>query len=77
MTLAELRPVNPDNAHRGRRSGSDTRTHRWPVAPFLRQQACGPAFSQRKPVYVVEHDRGPRDAPLVPKDRVHVLRHQR
>ena len=77
VTLAELRPVNPDNAHRCRRSGSDTRTHRWPVAPFWRQQACGPAFSQRKPVYVVEHDRGPRDAPLVPKDRVHVLRHQR
>lgn len=77
VTLVELRPrsANQEKAHRGRRSGSDTRTHRWPVAPFWRQQACGPGWSQRKPVYVVEHERGPRDAPLVPKDRVHVLRH--
>lgn len=77
VTLVELRPraATQEKAGRGSRSGTDARTHRWPVAPFWRQQACGPGWSQRKPVYVVEHERGPRDAPLVPKDRVHVLRH--
>ncbi|WP_081479164.1 hypothetical protein [Mycolicibacterium vinylchloridicum] len=76
VTLVELRPrtASGDKASRGSRSRTDARTHRWPVAPFWRQQACGPGRSQRKPVYVVEHERGPRDAPLLPKDRVHVLR---
>ncbi len=79
VTLVELRPPaqRPETrlaeavVHALMRERTDGQSRR-----FWRQQACGPGWSQRKPVYVVEHERGgPRDAPpLLPKDRVHVLR---
>jgi hypothetical protein len=46
---------------------------RWSVEPHWRQQACGPRWSQRKPVYITEYTKGPRDAP-VKTDKVSVWR---
>jgi len=46
---------------------------RWTVEPHWRQQACGPQWSQRKPVYITEYTKGPPDAP-VKTDKVHVWR---
>lgn len=37
---------------------------RWIVSGHWRQQACGPKWTQRKPVYIQPHFKGPEDKPL-------------
>ncbi|QNJ89911.1 hypothetical protein HZU40_00115 (plasmid) [Mycolicibacterium fluoranthenivorans] len=75
VTIVELRQKpaarerEPDPAAAGR-----TYTHRWPVEGYWRQQPYGPNNSQRKPKYITDHVKGPEGAPLIRKDRVHVLR---
>jgi hypothetical protein len=75
VTIVELRarPTardrEPDPAATER-----TYTHRWPVEGHWRQQPCGPNNSQRKPKYITDYVKGPAGAPLINKDRVHVLR---
>lgn len=66
---AAARKREPDPAAPGR-----TYTHRWPVEGYWRQQPYGPNNSQRKPKYITDHVKGPEGAPLIRKDRVHVLR---
>lgn len=41
---------------------------------FWRQQACGPRWSQRRPVWIEPYMAGPEDGPLVVKDVVKVIR---
>lgn len=48
--------------------------HRWIVSGHWRQQACGPGRTQRRPVYVPSHVKGPDGAPMLDTDRVKVWR---
>lgn len=72
VTLVELRRRASDS----RRSASSGKQldHRIPVEGYWRQQPCGPRNSQRRPQYISDYVKGPADAPLVAKERVHVLR---
>ena len=76
VTIVELRrrPVATRDA-----AGDSGRTldHRIPVTGYWRQQPCGPGNSQRMPKFIADHERGPEGAPLIVKDRVHVLRRRR
>lgn len=53
----------------GRRWG-----HRTIVTGHWRQQAHGPGWSQRRPVFIAEHIAGPEGTPLVVRESVKVLR---
>lgn len=47
---------------------------RFPVDGFMRNQACGPKFSQRRLTYVHPFIKGPDDKPLrIPKSKVYVV----
>lgn len=41
---------------------------------FWRQQACGPGWSQHRPVWIAPFIKGPTDKPLKLRERVNVLR---
>lgn len=47
---------------------------RWIVDGHWRQQAYGPQWSQRRPVYIAPHIKGPEDKPLVTPEPVKVWR---
>jgi len=47
---------------------------RWLVGGHWRQQACGPNRSERRPVWIAPHVKGPEDKPLKVKPTVHVVR---
>ena len=53
-----------------RTEGARTYRHRWTVGGHWRNQAFGPAHSQRKPVYMNPYLKGPDDAPLLTSTRV-------
>jgi hypothetical protein len=42
------------------------RDHRWWVSRHWRLQACGPEMSDRRPVFIESHVKGPEDKPLKP-----------
>lgn len=75
VTIIDLRRTEPkpredDPEHPGREY-----TRRWWVDGHWRQQACGPEHSQRKPVWIAPHIKGPEGLPLdEDKPRVHVWR---
>lgn len=48
-------------------------THRWIVDPHWRQQPYGPNRSLRRPQLIPAHVKGPKDAPLIVKDKVRVI----
>lgn len=48
-------------------------THRWVVSGHWKQQAYGKGRLERKRIWVAPFVKGPVDAPLVPKSKVHVL----
>jgi hypothetical protein len=74
VSMVELRrklpqpPKVPADAASGRKFHS-----RWDVEGHWRQQACGPGWSQRKPVYITDYTKGPADAPKK-TGKVHVFR---
>jgi hypothetical protein len=73
VSIVELRRRAPQPHPRGDGSGGRTYASRWTVDGHWRQQACGPQWSQRKPVYITEYEKGPAEAPH--KDgKVHVWR---
>lgn len=49
---------------------------RYLVSGHWRRQAYGPKWSQRRPVWISPHVRGPEDAPLSKVERVRVVRPQ-
>lgn len=49
-------------------------TERIPVHGHWRQQACGPNLSLRKPIYIHDHFRGPKDAPIDDRPSVQIIR---
>lgn len=75
VTIIDLRRLDvvrddvpdPDDAGRVYR-------HRWVVRGHWRQQAHGPHHSQRRPVWVPSHVKGPPGAPLLATEHVHVWR---
>ena len=74
VTIVELcRRTSPTDRSAG--SGKHL-NHRIPVEGYWRQQPCGPRNSQRRPQYISDYVKGPANAPLVAKERVHVLRHR-
>lgn len=58
-------------AARGGGGAGREATSRWWVRGHWRQQACGPAWSQRKPVYIAPHTAGAADAEVDARPRVH------
>ncbi|HVL83354.1 MAG TPA: hypothetical protein VM367_03540 [Pseudonocardia sp.] len=74
VTLIDLRraataPAEPSGDHPGR-----VYRHRWLVRGHWRQQAVGPGRTQRRPVYVPPHLKGPDGAPLLEREQVNVWR---
>lgn len=51
-----------------------TYRHRWVVEGHWRQQAYGPGRTQRRPVFIEPHIKGPDGAPMLPTTRVNVWR---
>mgnify|MGYP001047303065 CR=1 FL=1 len=66
--------VRPTERAQGPESTSVDWTHRWIVSGHWRQQAHGPGRSQRRPIWIAPHLKGPDDKPLVVKDRVGIVR---
>jgi hypothetical protein len=59
--------------------GDRNYSHRWIVAGaggdgFWRQQACGPRWSQHRPVWIEPYVAGPEDKPLKVRETVKVVR---
>jgi hypothetical protein len=79
VTLVELRarPTNGRDDDQGEGGTRRAYSHRFPVEGHWRQQPCGPNNSQRKPTYITDYVKGPKDAPLIKKDKVRVLRKSR
>lgn len=73
VTIVDLRRVQAERETAG---DSDPPGHhltnRHLVRGHWRQQACGPARSQRKPVWIAPHIKGPDGAPLVTGETVNV-----
>lgn len=68
---APARSTDPDHAGSG--TGPNWKS-RWWVGAHWRQQACGPQRSQRKPIFIAPHIKGPDGLPLVNRPRVNVVR---
>jgi len=64
----------PHSAPSGDAEASREYRRRWIVGGHWRQQACGPQWSQRRPVYIAPHIKGPEDKPLVTPEPVKVWR---
>jgi hypothetical protein len=62
----------------GAQQGSGrTYSHRWKVGGdigFWRQQACGPQWSQHKPIFIEPYEAGPKDKPLRVTEVVKVVK---
>lgn len=64
------RQPQPDHDAPDRPEGGRTYRHRWTVSGHWRNQAVGPARSQRRPTYINAYLKGPDDAPLLGTERV-------
>ena len=74
VSMVELRRKLPEVRERTSTSTTErVYRSRWSVDGHWRQQACGPRWSQRKPLYITEYTKGPADAPLK-SSKVHVFR---
>jgi hypothetical protein len=74
VSMVELRRRIPAPGTRGSGHSGRTQHVRSPVEGHWRQQAVGPRWSQREPRYIVDHWRGPEDAPVVKTAKVRALR---
>jgi hypothetical protein len=61
VRVVQLRRIS---ANHGAGSDAVEWSHRWVVSGHWRQQACGPNYSERRPVYVLPFVKGPGDKPL-------------
>jgi len=66
------RPEPP--AHEAEHGRAVNWSRRWIVEGHWRQQAYGPGWSLRRPLFIGEFVKGPADRPLVLKETVNVLR---
>lgn len=67
---ATPREPSPGTEHGTHRKYS----HRFIVDGFWRQQACGPNWSQHRPVWIAPFIKGPKDKPLKVRETVKVLK---
>jgi hypothetical protein len=75
VTVVDLRRQVPPPAVRDADTQPAWRaSHRWVVRGHWRQQACGPGRSQRRPVWIEPHVKGPDGAPLLAAEKVMVWR---
>ena len=74
VTIVEL--LRPPSTTRRTAGNGKQLDHRIPVEGYWRQQPCGPRNSQRRPKYIDDYVKGPANAPLIAKERVHVLRNR-
>lgn len=71
VSVVDVRPRiahpadEPGHAHRGF-------DHQWWVAGHWRQQACGPGYSDRRPIWIAPHIKGPEGTPIA--EKVHIWR---
>jgi len=71
LVEAKSEPSEPDAGRKVEWS------RRWIVGGedgFWRQQACGPRWSEHRPVWIAPFEKGPKDKPLVVPERVRVVR---
>lgn len=47
--------------------------HRWIVRGHWRQAACGAGRTERRPVWIAPHVKGPEDAPLIGGEKVYLV----
>lgn len=72
VVVTEHRISAPAGKARNTGSGGGREvSSRWWVRGHWRQQACGPGWSQRKPVYIAPHTSGAADAKVDSRPRVH------
>lgn len=74
VTIVEL--LRRGSATRRSAGAGKQLDHRIPVEGYWRQQPCGPRNTQRRPQYIDDYVKGPANAPLIAKERVHVLRNR-
>lgn len=79
VTLVDLRRAAVDHTIDTTGDGSGTGNgreyrHRWVVRGHWRQQPHGPQRSQRRPVWIESHLKGPAGGPLLATDQVRVWR---
>jgi hypothetical protein len=73
VSLVELRRREAQPHPGGNGASGRAYKSRWTVEGHWRQQACGPQWSQRKPLYISEYEKGPAEAPRK-EAKVHVWR---
>jgi len=77
VSTSSVRLVDVRHKRSATSSDSERRVdwhNRWIVEGHWRQQAHGPGWSLRKPVFVDEYVKGPADKPLVVREHVNVVR---
>ena len=74
VSIVDLRRLAVDRTGETAVDGERIYRHRWLVRGHWRQQAHGPGRSQRKPVWIESHIKGPAGAPLLASERVMVWR---
>jgi hypothetical protein len=81
VRLVDVRRQHTAVGHEDGGEGRAVRwSHRWIVGGedgFWRQQACGPRWSQHRPVWIAPFVKGPPDKPLVVPEKVNVVREDR
>jgi hypothetical protein len=81
VRLVDVRRQHTTVGHADEGDGRPVRwSHRWIVGGedgFWRQQACGPRWSEHRPVWIAPFVKGPPDKPLVVPEKVNVVREDR
>lgn len=65
INLAPATTPRPTAATAGK--GHRSYSYRWPVKGHQRLQACGPGLTERRPIWIPPHMKGPDGAPLLRK----------
>ncbi len=74
VVVVDLHRAQPAPVEVGDRA-QPTYRHRWWVEGHWRQQACGPNMSERRPIFIFPHVKGPPDRPFkTDAERVYRLR---
>lgn len=77
VRLVGVRPRPTSSSTKGE-GGERNYSHRWIVGGdtggFWRQQACGPGYSQHRPIWIEPYIAGPEDKPLHVKETVKILK---
>lgn len=73
VTVITLRRAKAEHEAEGPAGGVEW-SHRWIVRGHWRMQPYGPGRTQRRPVFIHDHVKGPEDKPLIVSEKVYSLR---